>query len=185
MNDEEAVRRCRDGDREAFRHLVDRYKDLLYGTACLMTGNTSIAEEHVQEAFISAWRGMSTFRLGRPMKPWLVRILVNTVMGQRRRRSIQTVPLEETAQSAETDDPVGLAEQGETAESVRLAISALSREHRQVILLRYFADLSVPEIGRAIGCRQGTVKSRLSRAIRRLQNELGEPPQRRGDGHDQ
>ena len=124
MNDEEAVRRCRDGDREAFRHLVDRYKDLLYGTACLMTSNTSIAEEHVQEAFISAWRGMSSFRIGRPMKPWLVRILVNTVMGQRRRRSIQTVPLEETAQSAEADDPVGLAEQGEAAESVRLAISA-------------------------------------------------------------
>ena len=65
MNDEEAVRRCQDGDREAFRHLVDRYKDLLYGTACLMTGNTSIAEEHVQEAFISAWRGMSSFRIWR------------------------------------------------------------------------------------------------------------------------
>ena len=81
MNDEEAVRRCQDGDREAFRHLVDRYKDLLYGTACLMTGNTSIAEEHVQKALISAWRGMSSFRIGRPLKPWLVRILVNTVMG--------------------------------------------------------------------------------------------------------
>lgn len=184
MNDEEAVRRCQDGDRQAFHHLVDKYKDLLYGTACLMTGNTSMAEEHVQEAFISAWRGMSSFRAGRPMKPWLVRILVNTVMGQRRRRSIQTVPLEESAQLADPDDPAELAEQGETAQRVRLAISVLSEEHRQVIMLRYFADLSVPEIGRAVGCRQGTVKSRLSRAIQRLRNELREPPQGRGEGDD-
>ena len=150
MNDEEAVRRCQDGDREAFHHLVDRYKDLLYGTACLMTGNTSIAEEHVQEALISAWRGMSSFRIGRPLKPWLVRILVNTVMGQRRRRSIPVVPLEETAHSAGDDDPVELAEQGETRQWVRLAISVLSEEHRQVIMLRYFTGLSVPELARVL-----------------------------------
>ena len=57
MNDEEAVRRCQGGDREAFRHLVERYKDVLYGTACLMTGNASVAEEHVQESFLLAWEG--------------------------------------------------------------------------------------------------------------------------------
>ena len=64
MNDEEAVRRCQDGDREAFRHLVERYKDVLYGTACLMTGNASVAEEHVQESFLLAWRGVGGFRVG-------------------------------------------------------------------------------------------------------------------------
>ena len=85
MNDEEAVRRCQDGDREAFRHLVERYKDVLYGTACLMTGNASVAEEHVQESFLLAWRGVGGFRVGLPVKPWLVRILVNTITSQRRR----------------------------------------------------------------------------------------------------
>ena len=107
-----------------------------------MTGDTSIAEEHVQEALISAWRGIGTFRIGRPVKPWMVRILVNTVMGQRRRRSIQTVPLETTAELAEHEGPAELAEQGESAQRVHLAISALSEEHRHVIMLRYFADLS-------------------------------------------
>ena len=185
INDEEAVRRCQDGDREAFHHLVDRYKDLLYGTACLMTGDTSMAEEHVQEALISAWRGMGTFRTGRPVKPWMVRILVNTVMGQHRRRLVQTVPLETSAELAEHEGPAELAEQGESSQRVHLAISALSEEHRHVIMLRYFADLSVPEIGRVMGCRQGTVKSRLFRAIRRLRFELEEPPQRRGEENDQ
>ena len=66
MNDEETVRRCQGGDREAFRHLVERYKDVLYGTACLMTGNASVAEEHVQESFLLAWRGWAAFALGCP-----------------------------------------------------------------------------------------------------------------------
>ena len=51
MNDEEVVRRCQDGDRDAFRHLVDQYKDVLYGTAYLMTGNHAVAEEQVQGGF--------------------------------------------------------------------------------------------------------------------------------------
>lgn len=52
MTDSEAVARCQNGDRDAFRHLVDRYRDLLFGTAVLMTGNRATAEEQVQEAFL-------------------------------------------------------------------------------------------------------------------------------------
>ena len=69
MTDSEAVVRCQNGDRDAFRHLVDQYKDVLFGTAVLMTGNRATTEEHVQEAFLSAWRGIRGFRRGRPVKP--------------------------------------------------------------------------------------------------------------------
>ena len=110
MNDEEAVRRCQDGDREAFRHLVERYKDVLYGTACLMTGNAYVAEEHVQESFLLAWRGVGGFRVGLPVKPWLVRILVNTITSQRRRGSVPTTALEEATHSEVAGNPADLAE---------------------------------------------------------------------------
>ncbi len=173
MNDEEAVRRCQDGDREAFRHLVERYKDVLYGTACLMTGNASVAEEHVQESFLSAWRGIGGFRVGRPVKPWLVRILVNTVMGQRRRRSIQTTPLEEATHSSDAGDPADLAERVANQLEVRQAVAALSEEHKQVVMLRYFTGLTVPQVAQVLGCREGTVKSRLHRALRHLRAEMG------------
>ena len=66
MTDDEAVLRCQDGDREAFRHLVEQYKNPLFGTAYLMTGNAAQAEEHVQDAFLLAWRGIQSFRRGRP-----------------------------------------------------------------------------------------------------------------------
>ena len=93
MTDSEAVVRCQNGDRDAFRHLVDQYKDVLFGTAVLMTGNRATAEEHVQEAFLSAWRGIRRFRRDRPVKPWFLRILVNTVLSWRRKRSVPEVYL--------------------------------------------------------------------------------------------
>ena len=170
MNDEEAVRRCQDGDREAFRHLVERYKDVLYGTACLMTGNASVAEEHVQESFLLAWRGIGGFRVGLPVKPWLVRILVNTITSQRRRGSVPTIALEEATHSEVAGNPADLAERVANQLEVRQAIASLSEEHKQVVMLRYFADLSVPQV---LGCREGTVKSRLHRALRHLRDEIG------------
>ena len=176
MNDKEAVQRCQDGDREAFRHLVERYKDVLYGTAYLMTGNASVAEEHVQESFLLAWRGIGGFRGGPSAKPWLVRILVNTVMGQRRRGSIPTAPLEEATHSSDAGNPDDLAESVADQLEVRQAIAALSEEHKQVVRLRYFTDLSVPQVAQVLGCREGTVKSRLHRALRHLRVEMGKQP---------
>ena len=64
MTEDEAVLLCQNGDREAFRYLVEQYKNQLFGTAYLMTGNAAHAEEHVQEAFLLAWRGIRTFRRG-------------------------------------------------------------------------------------------------------------------------
>ena len=119
------------------------------------------------------------------MKPWLVRILVNTVMGQRRRRSIDTVPLGENPGQAALDDPAEAAETAETRQWVRQAVTTLSGEHRQVVILRYFSDLTVPQVAHVLGCRQGTVKSRLHRALQRLRRELREEPQGPGEENEQ
>ena len=174
MNNEEAVQRCRDGDREAFSHLVERYEDVLYGTAYLMTGNPSVAEEQVQEAFLSAWKGIGTFRITRPFKPWLVRILVNAVMSQRRRRWIPTVPLEEATHRPDGQDTAEMAERVADQQRVHQALTSLSQEHRQVVMLRYFTGLSVPELAQVLECQEGTIKSRLHRALGHLRDELRE-----------
>ncbi|NQW22948.1 MAG: RNA polymerase sigma factor [SAR202 cluster bacterium] len=181
MNDEEAVLRCQDGNREAFRHLVESYEDVLYGTAYLMTGNTALSEEHVQEAFLSAWRGIRGFRTGYPVKPWLVRILVNTVTAQRRRRSVPIDPLDVAEAQSGAGDPADLAESIEARVRVRQAISALSDEHNTVVTLRYFAGLTVPQVAQALGTREGTIKSRLHRALQHLRMELEEMEPGNGD----
>ena len=175
MTDNEVITRCQDGDREAFRQLVDRYRDVLFGTAVLMTGNRAVAEEQVQEALLSAWRGIRGFQPGSPLKPWLLRILVNAVLSQQRRRTISTVHVDGSmpdAPDATEIDPASTLDALESRIELRRAISELSPDHRQVITLRYFADLTIPEVARALGVREGTVKSRLHRALAVLRGRL-------------
>ena len=174
MTDQEAILRCQDGDREAFRHLVDQYKDVLFGTAVLMTGNRAVAEEQVQEALLSAWRGIKGFRLGSPVKPWLVRILVNAVLSQQRRRVLPTVNLDDGLDSPDPGmtDPAATLDALEDRLVLRRAIANLGPDHRQVVALRYFAGLTVPEVARSLGIREGTVKSRLHRALAVLREQL-------------
>ena len=154
---------------------MEQYKDVLFGTAVLMTGNRAVAEEQVQEALLSAWRGIRGFRLGNPVKPWLVRILINAVLAHQRRRSISTVQYDETM-GAESDpsspNPADTLDALENRIALRRAISGLSSEHRQVVVLRYYAGLTVPEIARALSAREGTVKSRLHRALAILRQHL-------------
>ena len=179
MTDHEAIQRCQQGDREAFRQLVDRYRDVLFGTAVLMTGNRAVAEEQVQEALLSAWRGIRGFRLGNPVKPWLVRILVNAVLSQQRRKALPTVLLNDTGPDEpylDAGDPAATLDALEERLVLRRAIAELSPDHRQVVTLRYFAGLTVPETARALGVREGTVKSRLHRALAVLREQLDERP---------
>ena len=168
MNDAEAVRLCQDGSLDAFRHLVERYQDVLYGTAYLMTSNGAIAGECVQESFLSAWRGIGGFRSGSPVKPWLVRILVNTVLDLRRRRNLPTAYIEGADLLGE-DDP---AKQVSDKEAIRQALAVLPEEQRQVVMLKYFTGMSTSETAEALGCAEGTVKSRLHRALQHMRIEL-------------
>ena len=77
MDETEVIRRCQDGESEAFRFVVERYGKVLYGTAYMMTRDRSLAEDLVQEAFLLAWRNISAFRSGTNLRAWLLRILVN------------------------------------------------------------------------------------------------------------
>ena len=173
MSEELAIARCQDGDRDAFRYLVERYKDVLFGTACLMTGSRTHAEDHVQEALLSAWRGIRGFRKGRPFKPWLVRILVNQVLSQRRRAWLPTRSLEEGDPRGESADPAETAAVQDDRRAVRMALAGLTAEHRQVVVLRYFAELTVAEVAQSLDVKEGTVKSRLHRALGSLEEQLG------------
>ncbi|HXY74890.1 MAG TPA: RNA polymerase sigma factor [Dehalococcoidales bacterium] len=166
MTEEEVIQRCQAGDRDAFRSLVDRYKDVLYGTAYLMTGSRTDAEDQVQEAFISAWKGIAGFRNGRPIKPWLVRILVNKALSHRRanNNTIPSTSVDHIADTASPDTVLSVEQQDE----IERALCGLPEEQRQVILLRYFTGLSFAETSVVLGRRDGTVKSQAHRALERL-----------------
>ncbi len=178
MTESEAVQRCQRGDPDAFRYLVERHQGVVFGTAYNMTGNRALAEELAQEAFLSAWKGMRGFRRGSPFKPWLMRILVNAVMAHRRKRSVETTTIEGFEWADDAEHTAASVESKLEGQALQQAIRGLSPEHRQVVVLRYFADMTVPEVARASGVSEGTVKSRLHRAHQALRRRLGDAQQR-------
>lgn len=165
IDEQDAIRRCQMGDRDAFRLIVERYGNLLMGTTYLMTRDRAASEELVQETFMRAWKGIATFRLGQPVKPWLVRIAVNQALNAKARHHVPAEPLSEVDDGGSTDPGFGRADD---QDEVRWALSQLSADHRRVVVLRYIVDLSTREAANVLGVREGTVKSRLSRALEQL-----------------
>jgi RNA polymerase sigma-70 factor (ECF subfamily) len=143
-----------------------------FRTACLILGNRADAEEAVQEAFLRAWRFRDSLADVPSIRPWLYRVVVNSCYSKLRReiphrdRRAGDEPLAHMA--AEGGGPESSAERGEVADTVLAALARLPLSLRVPVVLRYYADLSERDIARAIGRRQGTVKSRLHEARRRL-----------------
>ncbi len=167
------VRRCQAGDKESFRTLVEQYRGALFGTAYLMTRDRVSAEDTVQRALVQMWEHIPSLRLRGSLKAWLMRIVVNEVNQQHRKKRVPTVPLEEAPEVAgEPDEAEMVAVRREERQSLRRALEMLPSEQREAIVLRYFSELTVPEIAAVTGKREGTIKSRLSRALDRLGETL-------------
>jgi len=173
--EDEIIKRCQKGESEAFRWLVEGYGDLAYRMAYLMTNDRQLAEEIIQDGLLDAWRGIKGFKVGYPFKPWFLKIVVNRCRMEKRRRVEPTIPLERVeAKRVATDAPSAdeTVASGESRQLVREAIASLEEEQRSVIMLRYFAELTVPEIAQVLSLPEGTVKSRLYRAMQRLRQRL-------------
>ena len=166
------IRRCQAKDKDAFRLLLENYRKVMFGTAFLMTKDRGLAEDALQEALIQIWKHLPSLRRGESLKPWLVRIVVNEVNRQRRKKQVPTVPLEFAPEIVDDcDDAVAAMIRSEDHQNLRRALEQLPLEIKETVILRYFSDLTVPEVAKVMGKPEGTIKSRLSRALTRL-NEI-------------
>lgn len=172
------IERIRKGDSEAFSALVLEYEKPVFNIALRMTGSREDAEDISQESFIKAYNSLSSYRGDAAFSTWLYRIVSNTCLDfLRKQKNRQALSLsvenddEETEEldiSDESSSPEQLLERKLTRESVQRGLSALSEEHRSVLLLREIQGLSYDEIGSALGLEAGTVKSRIARARKKL-----------------
>ncbi|MDE2989500.1 MAG: sigma-70 family RNA polymerase sigma factor [Chloroflexota bacterium] len=165
MTDAQAVLRCQDGDREAFHHLVERYQDLLYRTAMLMTGSRAPAEELVQGTLRAAWRGIHGFQHGCPFQPWLMRYLAREGVSQRRRPVAGVVP-------SGSGQPVDPDEGRHGRQEMRQALAGLDADQRHLLVLHYFADLTVSQLATALDAQEDTINARLGHALGHLRERL-------------
>ena len=182
--DSDLVRRCQAGDTRAFDLLVTRYRGRVYAMTYHMIQNETEAWDLAQEAFIKAWRAMPRFKLDSSFYTWLYRIAHNVTYDWLRKRKIQgegefddertehrVAAGAETAPHEDAPPDVALG-RTELGNRIRAAISQLSPEHQQVILLREVDGLPYDEIARVVPCSMGTVMSRLFYARKKLQEML-------------
>ena len=160
--------------------LVTRYQALAARTAYVITGSEEDAEDAAQEGFVKAYYALDRFRAGAPFRPWLLRIVANEAINRRKARGRRpTVGLSLAMDRPSPDtalSPEGAALAGERREKVLAALRELREDDRLVIAYRYFFDLSEAEMAGALDVARGTVKSRLSRAMSRLRERMGEEP---------
>jgi RNA polymerase sigma-70 factor (ECF subfamily) len=171
IDDADAVARSRDGDLDAYAVLVARYTLRAHRAAWLL-GAGEDADDVVQEAFVKAFRGLPKFRAGEPFAPWLLSIVANetkNLLRSRHRRNALTLRLSALEPDGATPDtPFDEAVAGERRAKLLAAVNALPDRERQVLICRYFLDLSEAETAQVLRWPLGSVKSRTSRALGRL-----------------
>ena len=161
------VARCLRGDSAAFEAIVRRYERVLFSVARRMLGNYEDALDATQNAFVRAYEGLDTYDPSRRFFSWIYRIAVNECLNARRgRRPDDPLPADLVAPAGE--GPFEDVQNAERSGLIDSALVRLSEDHRLVVVLRHFADLSYSEISEALGVPEKTVKSRLFEARHRL-----------------
>lgn len=166
MDDAAAIKKCLNGERDAFGHLVQRYQRQAVGNASAILRIREDAVDAVQEAFIDAFRSLKSFDLSRPFYPWFYVLLRNRCYKIAGKNS----------EAVSSDDIEILAPQVGPANEERLALEkalgSLTDEFREIVTLKYLDGLSYDELAEHLGIPKGTVMSRLFHARRQLQAKL-------------
>jgi len=165
-DDEIAIEKCRNGEREAFRHLVEKYQRQAVSHATAILGSREDALDAAQEAFIDAFKALKQFDSSRPFYPWFYVLLRNRCFKLAARKR-ETESIDETV----------IVAPNSTAQSERIlalenALRSLDMEDREIVTLKYFDGLSYNELAARLQIPKGTVMSRLFHARKKLQAKL-------------
>jgi RNA polymerase sigma-70 factor, ECF subfamily len=181
--DAETIRQVQAGNAEAYRRLVLKYQQRVYGVSFGMVQNPEDAREITQDAFIKAYKSLDRFRFDASFYTWLYRITVNLAIDFKRRAvKRRTDELDETRQykdesgmvmqSHTSSSPGKRLERKRLADTIQAAIDQLPEDQRTAILLREVEGLSYREIAESMDCAEGTVMSRLFYGRKKLQEIL-------------
>ena len=165
----EVIEEAQHGDTRAFEELATSLIDRLYGAAVLILHDRTMAEDAVQETLIRTWRDLPRLRDPERLQAWLHRVLLHACLDMARRErpvaSIAEIP-------SSIDDGFSLEADVADRDQVRRGLRRLPPGQRGVLVLRYFLDLSVPQIADALRVPLGTAKSRLHHAQRAMRDVM-------------
>lgn len=182
------IARAQQGDKAAFRSLVERHQRRAFAIALALVRDENDARELVQDAFLRVYKGLDNFQGGSSFFTWLYRIITNLSIDLIRKPGRQLVDIDEArfesddAQEADFPllsrvdgaDPADVVRRREIARRLQVALDALPPYHRGVIVMREIEGLSYEEMATAMGVSKGTIMSRLFHARQKLQKALAD-----------
>jgi RNA polymerase sigma-70 factor (ECF subfamily) len=174
--DRAILARVAGGELDALEELYDRYRTMAYSIAFRVTGDATLAEDVLQDAFLGAWRHAGRYVEGRgSVKTWLLAIVHHRAIDAiRRRRPTTTLPEREDVPppALTTPDVWGEVAAGLDAETVRAALAVLPEAQREAIELAYFGGLTQQEVAARTGAPLGTVKGRMRLGLLAMRRAL-------------
>ena len=171
-NVETLILRCRQGDRQAYHQLYKRYSRAMYNVGYRIVNNADEAQDVLQEAFISAFNSLGSYRGDAAFGAWLKRIVVNKAINQVRRRRFEQMPETAGFDVEETESVDVLDGFPFTVEKVKKAISQLPDGYRVVLSMYLLEGYDHAEIGEVLGITESTSKSQFNRSKKKLKEIL-------------
>jgi len=168
--DQDWVLQVINGNREAYAHLITKYKDRIYNVLYRMVHSREEAKDLTQECFIKAFQKLASYDLKRTFYPWLCRIAINHCIDIRKNQKLETVDFHnvDLLSLSNEQTPESIYIQKEFALEMREMLDELPEAYRLVLILRYNNDLSYQEISDILGIPVSTIQVKLHRAKQRL-----------------
>ena len=173
LTDAALAGRAQSGDRDAFGELIRRHQAAVRRACRAVTGHEHDADDAAQDAFLSALDRIETYDPKRPFGPWLMRIATNAAIDLLRRRAVRKSELLDESLSAASQLPARDAEQAELRQRLAAALAALPERQRVAITLFDLEGYPHAEIAEVLGIPEGTVRSDVFHARRKLRESLG------------
>jgi RNA polymerase sigma-70 factor (ECF subfamily) len=169
--------RCKAQDPMAFRAFVVRYERAVFALLSRMLGRGPHVEDLAQETFLRAYRAFPTFEVDLAARPstWLLTIATRLALDAKKRKAVPVVPLDAPGAEAPAfpqASPEAQLSHAELGRAIERAAAELSDDHRAVLVLAEFHDLSLAEISEILGVAEGTLKTRLFRARQHMRDKL-------------
>ena len=163
------------GETQYFSHFVDKYKDVVYSIAFKVLRNREDAEEMAQESFVKAYKSLNTFKGSAKFSTWLYRITYNSCISEVRKKKLKFVSTDDVQISDEPEEMNfdGIPEENR-AKYVKAALDKLPEDEYTLILLYYFEDKSIEEIGEITKISESNAKVKLFRARKKLYTILND-----------
>jgi RNA polymerase sigma-70 factor (ECF subfamily) len=174
LEDAETLRRCVEGDEQAYREIVEKYQRQVFSIAVRMLRSAEDAEDLTQEAFIRMFKAIDRYDPNRPFAAWLMTIASRLCIDHIRRKRLKTISIFRQEPGSSEERQIELEDPGLRPEEVtshreeekraQSLIDSLPPHYRIVVILRHQEDLSYEEIAEALELPLGTVKARIHRA---------------------